>query len=267
MGNRPRCLHLFSGPEREGDLAQQLVGKGWAVCSVDLEQPTPTNLLDQAIRQLIISDVDNEMFDHIHLGTPCETFSPLRENPPGPKPLRSASQVEGLKEGLNQKEIKQLKEGNEHVAFSGDVMGTAHQADVSFALENPEPLKEVSMFNMPKIKVIAGLDGVSHVDFDQCRFGAETQKPTRFLCYKVKHEKHRCNHPKKEWKGKDGKAYMASHERLVGRKRIRDGKEEYASKALGNYPSRLCKAMAEDIAKVNTKRARLARGLPSEELP
>ena len=133
MGNRPRCLHLFSGPEREGDLAQQLVGKGWAVCSVDLEQPTPTNLLDQGTRQLIIADVDNEMFDHIHLGTPCETFSPLRENPPGPKPLRSASQVEGLKEGLNQKEAKQLKEGNEHVAFSGDVMATAHQADVSFA--------------------------------------------------------------------------------------------------------------------------------------
>ena len=116
MGNRPRWL--FSGPEREGDLAQQLVGKGWAVCSVDLEQLTPTNLLDQGTRQLIIADVDNEMFDHIHLGTPCETFSPLRENPPGPKPLRSASQVEGLKEGLNQKEVKQLKEGNEHVAFS-----------------------------------------------------------------------------------------------------------------------------------------------------
>ena len=44
LGSKPRCLHLFSGPQREGDLVAQLAKLGWAVCSCDIEQPTPTNL-------------------------------------------------------------------------------------------------------------------------------------------------------------------------------------------------------------------------------
>ena len=200
---------------------------------MDIEQAASTNLLDQGVRQLIVADVDNGLFDHVHLGTPCGAFSPLRENPPGPRPLRSPEQVEGLTSGLTQAESKQLKEGNEHVVFSGDVMVTAHHADVSFALENPEPIQDVSIFNMPKIKLVAELKGVGSVDFDQCRFGAETKKPARFLYFKVKRNRLsglRCNHPKKEWKDKDGRM-------------SRDGKEEFASKALGRYPTKLRKAM------------------------
>ena len=63
--------------------------------------------------------------------------------------------------------------------------------------------------------------------------------------------------------GQDGKTYMAPHERLAGRKRkSADGREEFASKALGNYPAKFCKALAENIARVETERAREARGPP-----
>lgn len=262
---RPGCLHLFAGPEREGDLAQQLVGKGWVVCSVDILQPTPTNLLDQGVRQQIIADVDDGFFDHIHLGTPCDTYSQLRENQPY-RPLRSPTELEGIKDGLTPQEKKKLQEGNEHTSFSADVMVTAIGSGTSFALENPEPLNEVSIFNMPKMQSILRQHEVKCVDFDQCRYGAETKKPTRLAFYRVDHKSFngsRCNHVKKEWKDKDGKTYMAPHERLAGRKRkSADGREEFASKALGNYPAKFCKALAENIARVETERAREARGPP-----
>lgn len=87
LGDRPRCLHLFSGPQRPGDLAEQLKAKGWAVCSVDLKQPHPTDLLDQGVRQRILKDVREKRYDHVFLGTPCETYSALREQQPGPRPI------------------------------------------------------------------------------------------------------------------------------------------------------------------------------------
>ena len=137
-------------------------------------------------------------------------------------------------------------------------MVTAIGSGTSFALENPEPLNEVSIFNMPKIQAILRQHEVKCVDFDQCRYGAETKKPTRLAYYRVDHKGFngsRCNHVKKEWKDKDGKTYMAPHERLAGRKRkSADGREEFASKALGNYPAKFCKALAENIARVETER-------------
>ena len=116
--------------------------------------------------------------NHVHFGTPCETYSALRENPPGPRPLRSATELEGIKKGLTAQEKKQLREGNEHTSFSGDAMVTCIGSGTSFALENPEPLNEVSIFNMPKIKEVARQHEVKNVDLDQCVFGAETRKPT-----------------------------------------------------------------------------------------
>eukprot|EP00434_Breviolum_minutum_P038994 symbB.v1.2.034605.t1/scaffold4499.1/size38882/7 len=182
------------------------------------------------------------------------------------KPLRSPTELEGIKDGLTAQEKKKLQEGNEHTSFSADVMVTAIGSGTSFALENPEPLNEVSIFNMPKIQAILRQHEVKCVDFDQCRYGAETKKPTRLAFDRVDHKGFngsRCNHVKKEWKDKDRKTYMAPHERLAGRKRkSADGREEFASKALGNYPAKFCKALAENIARVETERAREARGPP-----
>ena len=84
LGNRPRALHLYSGPQRANDLAHQLSTLGWAVCSVDLEQPHPIDLRDRMIQEHIVNDVLNPKYDYIHLGTPCNTYSALREIPPGP---------------------------------------------------------------------------------------------------------------------------------------------------------------------------------------
>eukprot|EP00435_Cladocopium_sp_Y103_P047821 s31_g14.t1 len=271
LGKRPRCLHLFSGPQRPGDLADQLTHLGWAVCSCDILQPLPTDLLDQAVRQAIFEDVEMQVYDAVFLGTPCETYSALREIQPGPKPLRSPTELMGIKEGLSPSERKQLKEGNEHTEFSAQVMKKAHKTYVPFGVENPEPLNPVSIFSTPWFTAVAGLKNVRNADFDQCRVGCEAKKPTRLMSYRIDFRKlngQRCNHEVKKFMDAKGNEYSAAHERVAQRRRKRsDGTEEYASKALGNYPSEFCKEIADAISKVNMERAMKRRELRDQEMP
>ena len=260
---KPRCLHLFSGPPREGDLAQQLASLGWATCSCDILQTSPTNLLDQGVRSRIIQDVRDGIYDHIFLGTPCETFSALREIQPGPRPLRSEAELTGITSGLSAGEKKQVTEANEHTSFSATVMTQALVDEVGFTMENPEPLKPVTIFEMREIKEVSAAEEVKNTNFDQCRFGGENAKPTRLLHYKVDYtslEEVRCNHPKQEFTDAKGNKYKAAHERVAQRKRTTsEGKEEFASKALGQYPAILCKELAKCIAETNSTRAKRAR--------
>lgn len=198
-----KCLHLFSGPQRKGDLADCLSQLGWAVCSVDISQPHRSDLLDINVREAILEDVERGEFDHVMLGTPCETYSHLRREPPGPRPLRSKEEIAGISSGLSEAEKKQLREGNEHTSFSCRAMGKAIEAGTSFTMENPEPIYDVSIWRMPEVEDICKRRGVATVDFDQCRYGCESTKPTRLMYHKVKHSAFdavRCNHKKKMFK-------------------------------------------------------------------
>ena len=263
LGNRPRALHLYAGPQRDQDFAHFMRNSGWAVCSVDILQPHPTDLMDQMIREAIVKDVRESRYDYIHLGTPCNTYSALREIPPGPRPLRSAEEIMGISEGLNDKEKEKLKEGNVHANFSGEVMDAAVVTFTPFTLESPEPQNEVTIFNTPAVAPFMKRRKTSMANFDQCRYGCEATKPTRLLAYLVDVaaiDGVRCNHPKQEWTDDKGKKYRASHERVAGRKRkVEGGRSEHASKALAQYPPSLCMCLASCAFEVNTTRAAALR--------
>jgi len=62
------------------------------------------------VRQQIIADVDDGFFDHIHLGTPCDTYSQLRENQPGPRPLSNDIFVKGKR--ISERWTKVLSTGS-----------------------------------------------------------------------------------------------------------------------------------------------------------
>ena len=260
LGVRPRCLHLFSGKRRAGDLSEFLRALGWATCAVDTEQKPSTDLLDHHIRQLILKNIAMDMFDAVHLGTPCSTFSELRQRPGGPRPLRSVEKIRGL-DDLRPGEKKALKEGNAHADFSADVIAACQRAGIPFMMENPQPRTEqdVSIFRMPRIAKLATEPGCKFVDFDQCMFDSPATKPTRILCWRVNlaHvEGKRCNHPLKTFRDQQGAEYEARHERVVGRKvKAPDGSEQWASKGLAEYRPAMCKALAEGIAKVDRERA------------
>ena len=55
--------------------------------------------------------------------------------------------------------------------------------DVAWLIENPEPFPggPPSMFLLPQFATMAQMSGVRQLDCDQCLFGADTVKPTRFL--------------------------------------------------------------------------------------
>lgn len=151
-------------------------------------------------------------------------------------------------------------------------MGKAIEAGTSFTMENPEPIYDVSIWRMPEVEEISKMRGVATVDFDQCRYGCESTKPTRLMYHKVRHSAFdavRCNHKKKMFKDSSGKEYWAAHERVKHRFRVSaDGKKkEYASKALGNYKPEFCRALAEDISKVKSVRAGKAMDLRSKTVP
>ena len=95
-GSRPRALILFSGRSRDGDLASFLNRKGWVVVVVDLLADHPADLRNDKIYCKIIDDIRDKYYDVLGVATPCETFSPLRESPPGPRPLRSLRHPAGL---------------------------------------------------------------------------------------------------------------------------------------------------------------------------
>ena len=269
MGVRPRC-HLFAGKRRTGDLSEFLRALGWATCAVDTEQKPSTDLLDHHVRQLILEDIALDMFDAIHLGTPCSTFSELRQRPGGPRPLRSFERIQGL-DNLRPSEKKALKEGNAHADFSADVLLACRRAGIPFTMENPQPRsdQDVSIFAMPRIAKMVKEPGCKFVDFDQCMFDSPATKPTRILSWRVDLAHvagKRCNHPLKTFKDQQGQEYEARHERVVGRKvKKPDGSEEWASKGLAEYRPAMCKALAEGIAKVDRERAsrRFTTDLPN----
>ena len=60
----------------------------------------------------------------------------------------------------------------------------------------------VSMFDLPELQQLAGLDGVTFVEIAQCAYGAPTSKPTTLLNYKVdlSDAKQTCNHAPTWWR-------------------------------------------------------------------
>ena len=77
----PWALILFSGKARPGDIHQNLVSRGWTVCSVDILSPKPTDILDDSIWDEINKDILFGNFKALWVATPCGTFSPLMEKP------------------------------------------------------------------------------------------------------------------------------------------------------------------------------------------
>ena len=214
--DRPKAFLLFSSRPRDGDLACYLNRFGWIVVVADKLGPTAVDLLDPKIRKQILADIAKKMYDVVGIATPCETVSPLRSNPPGPRPLRSLEKPDGLSQkDLNKQEWKQLQEADTLIEFSTDCVSAQRKAGNAFWLENPDHDQKLDMWKTSRFKAMMG--------------SAIVEKDVR------------CNHEKQEWKREDGSTYYkAAHQSLLQRWRTGpDGKQERASKALGEYPSAL----------------------------
>ena len=98
------------------------------------------------------------------------------------------------------------------------------------------------------MQTLAKLRNVEAVDFDQCRTGLETTKPTRLLVKRIKLDSLqglRCNHVKKQFTRPDGSTYTAAHESTVQRWVDGPTGRQRASKAQGEYTITLCKIIVK----------------------
>ena len=124
------------------------------------------------------------------------------------------------------------------------------------------------MWDMPEIKVLH--PDTESADFDQCRWGCETTKPTRFLSYGLNFsslDKVRCNHSKTQQSRPDGSTYWAAHPNPVQRWRTSPtGDRERASRAPQKYSTDLCAVIAFAIHNTQRQAGWLAKELDGEEL-
>ena len=258
--DQPRCLLVFSGKSRPGDLASYLGAEGWIVVIVDKVAPEPTDVPSEHYLDKILADTETGMYDVVGCATPCETLSPLRESPPGPRPLRSLDKPDGLpSEELTESERIQLKEANRLIALSARLAEIQATAGRAFWIENPDHKDKLDLWKTTPLKFLVREFNVWITEFDPCRFGAEVRKPTKLMSFHMNFwgiGDLRCNHPVQQWTRTDGSTYKAPHESLVQRWRTNDeGKKERASKALAEYPPQLNYALAQATVSVSMSRA------------
>lgn len=268
---KAKALILFSGKSRAGDVQHELADLGWAVCAADILCPTPTNLLDEGVWDMILRDIEAGEFEAVWFAAPCNTFSPLRRKPPGPRPLRDKRHILGLPRfQLKQSEQKQLKEANILVDRTAQAARALIALGKPWGLENPtHGFDQPEMWDMPSIKDLVEHPDATAVDFDQCRYGCETVKPTKFLSFKLDFSSFRgvrCNHPKVKQTREDGSTYWAAHPNPVQRWRKGSTGMERASKALGEYSTELSAAIAQAMHSTQRRAAWLARELDKEDL-
>ena len=85
-------LHLFSGPQRDGDLEHQMrklgseLGYDVRVTNVDHLRPCPRygggDVCDPRVSIAILKDVTDGRYDVIHASTPCNTWTAAKYNKP-----------------------------------------------------------------------------------------------------------------------------------------------------------------------------------------
>ena len=263
---RFRVLHLFSGPSSRSDgLAAELFKRGWNTCDVDIVATPACDVLDDAVWSAIMQDIRAGLYELVFAGTPCGTFSSLRGQGDGPRPLRSVENQEGLDQlALSSPEWLELQQANLMVWRSAEALSTMYHLGKAFVLKNPAPWPGcVSLFRTDAMRLVARLEGVKFVDFHQCPFGAETTKPTRLLYFGLDLAtlgESKCNHPVRDWTDSAGRSYRAAHERLQGRFRVgADGRRERASRALAAYPGDLNRELANRISCMWNLRDRIRR--------
>ncbi|CAE7648821.1 unnamed protein product [Symbiodinium sp. CCMP2592] len=182
-----------------GEGPSWLADYGFLVCALDKRATEPTDLLDEPAHSAILRDLVGR-YAVFWAAPPCGTFSPLREVRPGPPVLRSEQHIEGLP-SLGKKEKEQVRTANLLIERCSDSVVAMWDLKLTWGVENSDhPVGKPSLWAMPSFRAIIDLDRVGAADFDQCRFGLETVKPTRFLFSAhvdfAKLHGQRCNHPR-----------------------------------------------------------------------
>jgi hypothetical protein len=250
-----QVLHLFSGPGGRSDgIAAYLRAVGVEVTDCDIVNidTEDQDIADDAVWGRIKDRLQSGVFDFVFAGPPCRSFSASRNFGPGPPVLRDADHPYGfpkssmLGRGLMPHHFEQIRLDNLLAERSAEACDIMDSLGNGFGVEQPIPWRgAVSMFQFECFLNLVG-KGAKVVEFDQCMFGALTRKPTQILYGNSDFSflEARCNHDGVEQWDEHGRAYVAPHPSLVGKKG-KDG--AYLTSNLAAYPRKLCCMLSTGI--------------------
>ncbi len=113
----------------------------------------------------------------VHLGTPCKSWSRVRDRPGGPPQLRSNECVWGLS-GLRPADQIKVHVGNVMARFSCSVLFAARRMGTPACIENPATSR---LWLTPAAKRLRSCVRSSETVTDFCQCGASWQQHTRLL--------------------------------------------------------------------------------------
>ena len=144
--------------------------------AIDLEADIATDMLADSTWDMVQEDLKLDAFDAVGIATPCGTFSPLRESPPGPRPLRSLERALWDCRG-NSSLRPNGSSFCKAIAFWRSVPKPSSSRKGVW-WENPDHGDKLEMWKTPFAETALKRPQVELAKFDQCRSGAETTKPT-----------------------------------------------------------------------------------------
>eukprot|EP00438_Fugacium_kawagutii_P015816 Skav211375 [mRNA] locus=scaffold2406:71636:77159:+ [translate_table: standard] len=246
-------VHLFAGRRRRADFHDYVLqfAEQWGipVCVLSLDTAIAPYLGDLRASSetwlRLLDAFDNQLISGTLLGSPCETFSQARYNPPPddgsatkkwPRPLRDALNIFGL-DRLTLREYKQAAQGHDFVLQGLRTLAAHISGGGLFCSEHPaipEDKAKASIWTMALTELLRAHPDAQLLTFAQFRWGAETVKPTCLLAY---------NAPK-------AKQHLYKHADLdlPVPQQVAIGKNDsnnFCTAALKEYPPRLCAGLAE----------------------
>ena len=266
---RGRALVLFSGPcSAPTHLAGELCQKGFDVQAVDLLLGGDKhNLLDPEVADAYLSQIEQGLFRLVALGTPCSSYSILRE-----PQLRSRSDPTGLLTAPAD-QLQELQMHNGLALFTANAILAAVKSDTPWFLENPadvghhgnvsfwaEKANYSSIFEQPEIKAAIQSTESLPRTFAMCAFGAKARKFTTIVF--GGHELCELSWPL-EFRG-------CPHGLQGHEERLNDHNEDgiALAKLASAYPAQLCEELARYAADA-TARQDASRGtdIPVDVMP
>ena len=137
------------------------------------------NLLDPNKQKLIRGWITANLVVAVWLGTPCNSFSTARDNPPGPPPLRSDKYVYGLP-NLSQSDQVRVDIGNILAIFSASILLLCCRFYIPVCMENPFPSR------IWKLRIFQDIFRMKHfrqIAVDFCQFGKLWKNRTRIISF------------------------------------------------------------------------------------
>jgi len=223
-------LEVFAGTAR---LASAMAQRGFHVLAWDIRYGEEYDLKRERNRQLIRGWILGRRIIALHLGTPCNSWSRVRDFGPGPPRLRSDEHVLGLPD-LRPCDRIAVTTGNLFMQFSVSVLLACRRMSVPASMENPGRSR---LWIAPPVKRLFSLRRFQFTLTDYCQWGTPWMKTAGFLsvCADLSQIERRCHRVNKccSRSGQRHQVLCGKHPSGVWWTSIAEG-----------YPRTLCRALA-----------------------